>query len=309
MTRDFAIAAAGGLLSALLYLSAPWGLFGPLLALFSPFPLFAVGFGLGLTACALAVAAALLTAAVLGGLSGMLLFAVIYGVPALMIVRFALLSRPNAEGQTEWYPPGLLLTWIALYAAGAFVATAIFITGPDGLERAISQHIDSLREIFPRSGQDGAPIDQALAATKPLFPFLVATWWMAFTIVNGTLAQGVLERRGLALRPSPDLTTTALPHWFAGVMVAAIVVALLGSGWLSFLGGNVARILCVPYFLVGLAVVHSVSTAWPGRRAILFAVYLLLLLLGWIAVVVVAGLGFLDYWAGLRQRFGRPDRG
>ena len=91
------------------------------------------------------------------------------------------------------------------------------------------------------------------------------------------------------------------------VAVAATVAALLGSGWLGFVGTNIALILCVPYFFVGLAVLHTVSAAWSNRTAILFATYVLLLLFSW-AAVLVAGIGVLEHWTGLRERFGGPDR-
>ena len=91
-------------------------------------------------------------------------------------------------------------------------------------------------------------------------------------------------------------------------VVAAAAVALVGSGWLGFVATNIALILCVPYFLTGLAVLHAISARWNGRTAILIAVYLLLLLFGW-PLLVVTGLGMVEHWAGLRQKLGDPGRG
>jgi len=91
-------------------------------------------------------------------------------------------------------------------------------------------------------------------------------------------------------------------------MVAATAAALVGSGWFGFVATNVALILCVPYFLTGLAIIHAVSRNWSGRTAILVALYLLLLLFRW-PLIAIAGLGIVEYWIGLRHRYGAPDQG
>jgi hypothetical protein len=313
MQRNILISVAAGLLSAVLYLSTKWGILGAVIfALFSPLPLFAAGFGLGLTAGAGAALAATLTVALVAGFTAMAVFAVAYAAPVLLIVRFALLSRSAPDGTTEWYPPGPLLAWLALFGIGVFTAMATFMgigtrVEPGGLQAVISGYVDTMRDLIVESGRSGAGIDQVFATIKLIFPFIVATWWMMIIVVNGVLAQKMLERRGWSKRPGPDLRTTALPLWLAGVMVAATVAALLGSGWLGFLGINVALILCVPYFFVGLAVLHTVSADWSSRTAILFAAYVMLLLFGWTAVLVT-GIGYLEHWAGLRKRFGGPNR-
>jgi hypothetical protein len=309
MQRDVLISVAAGLLSAILYLSTKWTVLGAMVfALFSPLPLFAAGLGLGLAAGAGAALAATITVALVANWTGMLVFAIAYAAPALLMVHFALLNRTAEDGTTEWYSPGPLLAWLTLFGIGAFAAAATFTgTGSEGLRAGISGYVDTMRELIVESGQSNARVEQAFTTIKLIFPFIVATWWMITIVVNGVLAQRMLERRGLNRRPGPDLRTTALPPWLAGVMVAATVVALLGSGWLEFLGTNIALILCVPYFFVGLAVLHTVSATWSSRTAILFAAYVLLLLFSWTAVLV-AGIGYLEHWTGLRKRFGGPSR-
>lgn len=309
MQRDVLISVAAGLLSAILYLSTKWAVLGAVVfALFSPLPLFAAGLGLGLTVGAGAALTAAIAVALVTGLTGMVVFAIAYGAPALLVVRFALLNRTGEDGTTEWYPPGMLLAWITLFGIGTFAAVAIFTgSGSEGLRAGISGYVDTMRDLVVESGRSSTQIDQAFTAIKLIFPFIAVTWWMITIVVNGVLAQRMLERRRLSRRPSPDLRTIALPPWLAGVMVAAAVVALLGSGWFGFLGTNIALILCVPYFFVGLAVVHTVSAAWSNRTAILIAAYVMLLLFSWTAVLVT-GIGYLEHWMGLRTRLGGPSR-
>ncbi len=311
MQRNALISVAAGLLSAVLYLSTKWSILGALIfALFSPLPLFATGLGLGLAAGVAAALTATIAVALVANFMGVAVFAIAYVAPPLMVVRFALLHRTAADGTTEWYPPGRLLAWIALFGIVGFTAVAVFtgtITGTGGLRAGISDYVDTMRGMIAEPGRSSAGIDRVFTTVKLIFPFIITTWWMMIMVGNGVLAQRLLERRGWNKRPGPDLWTTALPPWPADVLVAATAAALLGSGWFGFLGINIALILCVPYFLVGLAVLHMVSAAWSSRKAILFAAYVLLLLFSWTAVVV-AGIGYLEHWTGLRERFGGPSR-
>jgi len=312
MQRDLLTAVAAGLASALLALSSSWGILGVLLlTLFAPLPLIAAGLGLGLTAAAIAAATALATVALVQGLGALAVFAASDAVPALMIARFALLNREAPDGTVEWYPLGRLLTWICFLGIALFVISALIAgLGPDGLQARISAFMDPVREAMPKPGTDTAraDTDRVFAALKFMVPAILTTAWLFKLTFNGVLAQKLLARRALSRRPSPDLRTLALPPWLAGVTVAATVVGLLGSGWLGFLGANIAWILWVPYFLVGLAVLHTVSGTWPGRTALLVVAYLFVILFGWLTVAL-AGIGFLEQWLGLRERFGGPGRG
>jgi hypothetical protein len=72
---------------------------------------------------------------------------------------------------------------------------------------------------------------------------------------------------------------------------------------LAFAARNSALALLVPYFLVGLAVVHVWARQWPSRLMILVGFYLLMVLFGGIGMLLVAGLGFMEQWLRLRRRF------
>lgn len=306
MSRDILIAVAAGLACAVLHLATEWGPLGALvLALAAPLPLFAAGLGLGLARAVLAGLVAMVTVAAVAGLPRAALFAATDAVPVLMVVRFALLNRQTEAGGIEWYPPGHLLTWLTLYCAGAFLALAAVLG--QGLEVGISEYVEQFRAFM--GGNEGPAVERMLATLKGVFPFLVVSWWVIILAVNGVVAQKLLARAGRARRPSPDLTATAPMPWLLPAAVAAAAVALVGSGWLGFVATNTALILCVPYFLTGLAVLHAISVRWSGRTAILIAAYLLLLLFGW-PLIVVTGLGMVEHWAGLRRRFaGLPGQG
>lgn len=292
----------------MLHLATEWSLLGALVfALVAPLPLFAAGLGLGVAGGAVAAAVATVAVAAAAGPMRAGLYAATDAVLVVILVRYALLNRATPEGGLEWYPPGLLLGWLTMYAAGAFLVLAL-AWGPENLETGISGYIDGFRQMLAEAARDSAAMDRMVAGLKRVLPFLVVTWWIILMAVNATLAQKILVRTGHALRPSPDLTTTAPPGWILSAAVAAAAVALVGSGWIGFVATNIALILCVPYFLTGLAVIHAISVRWNGRKAILFALYLLLFLFGW-PLIVVTGLGMVEQWIGLRARYGGPGPG
>ena len=169
-------------------------------------------------------------------------------------------------------------------------------------ERSWRRHIDLNLTSVLAGVSAAAPV---MAMVKQILPFVTVSVWLVVIIANAVVGQKLLVRMGRAQRPSPDLSATRLPGFMAPAAVAAAALALVSSGWLGFVATNVALILCVPFFLTGLAVLHAVSARWNGRTVILVATYLLLLLFGW-PLIVVAGLGFMEHWVGLRDKLAGP---
>ncbi|MGY9004961.1 MAG: DUF2232 domain-containing protein [Alphaproteobacteria bacterium] len=310
MQKDALLAIAAGLASAVLHLSTQWSVIGALFfTLLAPLPLFMAGFGLGLTRALPGLVVAGIV--VWGGadFNRFVLFLAADLLPVALVVRFALLNRQTGDSETDvqWYPPGLVLTWIALYGAGAFVlAMVITGSGPGGLQASVDQYVDGFQNLFAKASQNKPALVQMLDSIKRVFPFLVVTWWIVIVAANAAWGQKILVRLGQNRRPTPDFRTIELAPWLASGMVAATVAGLLGSGWLGFVATNVALILGIPYFLVGLAVIHAVSTKWKGRTAVLLSVYLMLFMFGWPALLI-AGLGVMEPWAGVRARYGAPN--
>jgi hypothetical protein len=118
--------------------------------------------------------------------------------------------------------------------------------------------------------------------------------------INGVLAQGALARFGLTWRPSPDIAALTLPK---ALPAAALLCGALAAvpGTVGYLGLNLVLVLSIAFFLAGLAVVHALARRLEARLFMLIAFYAVLFF-GW-PVLVVAGLGFLEPWVGLRRRF------
>jgi len=238
----------------------------------------------------------------LGGTIAGGLFLIVSGVPVLMVGRQALLSRTDADGKTEWYPLGLLVAWLVWMGAGAFVVAGLALQfATDGIEPAIrsflGQGIDRLMADTPEGDRQ-----RILDAIVPWFPAAVIMSWLAMVAVNAALAQGVLARFGRNLRPTPELADIELPQLLTLALGIAGAAALIGPDGVGFLGRNLFLILLVPFFFLGLGVVHAVARKFsPQRPFILVAAYAAMLVLGW-PVALVAGLGLFDQWLGLRRR-------
>lgn len=303
MLRFGLIAAGAGVLSALLYLSVVLGQpSAMLLAYLAQLPLFAVALGMGGLAGVTATGSAALVVSLIGGVIAGGLFLIVSGVPVMVVARKALLNRQDAEGKTEWYPLGLLVTWMVGIGAGAFVIAGILLAmSAEGLEASIRSFLGIWIDRMMASTAEADRL-RILDAIVPWFPAAVVMSWLAMVAVNAALAQGVLSRFGRNLRPSPELADIELPSLLTIALGIAGAAAVVGPDALGFLGRNLFLILLVPFFFVGLGVVHAVARKYSAQKPfILVAAYAAMLVMGW-PVAVVAGLGLFDQWLGLRRR-------
>jgi hypothetical protein len=304
-----AAAIASGLVAALLYLSVLTGSLGALILVYLvQLPLFAAGLSLGAKAVLIAGGTATLVTAAVGGVLSGVLFFLAEALPPMLLVYQALRSRTDGTGAVAWYPPGRLVLWLCGIGAAILLGAALFLTGAaDGFRGTVhgflAGQLDALlgtARTATAAGQKSQAEAMAEALTA-FFPAMAVGSWLIMTTVNGILAQGVLARFGLNRRPAPDMAALTLPRWTAGVLAASLLIALVASGDIGYLGANLAPVLALAYVFAGLAVMHAVLRRQAGRILILVPAYLALLL-GW-PVLLVAACGMIDQWFGLRQRF------
>lgn len=290
------LAIAAGLASALVYLSVlSGGLLGVLLAYVTPLPVVLVGLSHGLSRLAIGCAVGLAVVAVVAPAAA-LPFTVVSLVPALIVVRQALLCRPTAAGTVEWYPPGLVLVWLAMAAVGLLLAGALLGgSGGSGIEAetrdAVSRFVD---EVAP-----GIPADSRALAVKwwsALFPAMLGGAWVLMAALNGVLGQWTVVRAGHALRPTPVYSALDLPPALLAPLLAAAVVGATADGDAGYMGRNLALVLLWPYLFAGLALVHRLLAGKP-RAGLLLAVFYVTFftMSGW-AWLTVAGLGLVSHW-------------
>jgi hypothetical protein len=301
MPQTLGLAVLAGVVSSALFLCLLTGVPGMVLfAYFVQLPLMLAGLAMGLTASMIAVASALLINGVIAGAVATVIYGVIQAVPAVVVVRQALLARQQGQ-DVEWYPPGLLLAQLTCLAGlGIGLAFLLLLDHPGGLQGAIEAFLASALVEMGAIEAEAVPSSE-LGPWMFLFPGLMATSWLVMVVVNAVLAQALAVRLGWNRRPSPDLTRLELPSWLWPALGAAGLVALLGDhGW-GFLGRSLLIVFVVPYVFLGLAVIHTLVRRWSHPGWLLAAVYGALVLLGW-PILAVLLLGFVEDWAHLRRR-------
>ena len=295
LATGIALGAAAGAMYVAVMLGTPGAL---ILVYLTQLPLFAAGLWLGTGA---AVAAGLTGSVVLlaaSDLLGAALFAALNAGPVALLVRQALLARRREDGSLVWYPPGLLAAWLTGMALVGIAAAVLLMGGPEPLQAALR---DVLAQVLDRVyGRQLANREQVAATLATVIPGIVAASWMVTAIVNGALAQGVLARFGANWRPSPGLASLGLPLWLPIALAAAAAATFLGGGP-RFVGVNVIIALSVAFCLAGLAVLHAAVRRLSHPVMALVCFYTTAALFGW-PFVVVAILGLLESWLGLRHR-------
>jgi len=281
--------------------------FGTILALplfyLAPLPLYLAGLGIGSKGVITAGVTAVFTAGLIGNAFTALPFAFAYAIPAMMLCQLALRTRPDTAGNPVWYPEGNLIGTLTIVGATALAFFAMMSimdesTGP--LQETVASLIGTALE---RMGGDIPADTRATLAGNlaPYFPGMAVASWVVMHLVNAAAGQAALVMSGRNLRPKIAYADVTLPDWCSWLLVGAGVVALVVPGDWSYLGRNLVIVALVPFFLQGLAVVHSFARRVSNGTMMLVAFYVLLMALGW-TTFLVAGAGVLEQWIGLRNR-------
>ncbi|MBC8338501.1 MAG: DUF2232 domain-containing protein [Rhodospirillales bacterium] len=310
MPRESFIAIGAGIISALAATAFISHVPGAMMLVYlADLPLFLAGFAFGPQSAAISGAVGFMAAGLIGGGLAAGVFGLLQALPAWLIVRQMLLQRPasSSDNDVKWFPAGDMLCWLTMLAAAFLLfATAASLSGEHGsLSALISDNLDRiLKGIAP----DWDPSHRArmVDVMAPMFPGAIGISWLVMTLLNAIIAQNVLTKMKKALRPTPAYADLELPQWISWPLVAAAALALLGPGEMEYTGRNLAMILSLPLFFLGLAVVHTWARRLSGGGLVLVAFYLILLLSGW-ATLLVAGLGLIELWSGLRYRMAGPS--
>ncbi|MSO77165.1 MAG: DUF2232 domain-containing protein [Alphaproteobacteria bacterium] len=310
MSKEFLIAATLGVVSGVFYAALATGSPGGMvLAYLSQMPLFLAGLSAAWPIAAVGAAVAAVIVAGIGGLASTGLFLLTSAVPAVLLVRQALLNRPTAAGDLEWYPPGMLVAWLAGLPAIALAALALFAMGEEGgLEGMVLAFMTAFLKSVGTANPGGNEATVKTLVTA-ILPGLVGCSWMFMVIVNGVLAQGLLIGFQRNQRPAPRLGDMVLPSWLLYALAASLLIAVVGGGGLGYIARNLALMFALAFFLQGLGVVHALIARMRARATMtLVMFYVLLILLGWTALLVTL-LGIVEPFVAIRARLaGRPPR-
>ena len=304
MHKQLIISAGGGLVSAVLALGLLTGSSGALLfAYFALLPVLLIGLSLGLVKVVIAIVVAAIAVAGLAGPAQAAVYVASIAMPAWLITRYGVTSRSRPGGVSAAYSPGDILVRVAI-GGGLLLMLAALATGNSdrGFESWVETFIE--RMLSARLAAAGAEAERALFAQSltPLFPAITALSWLVMVVINAALAQTLLTRGGKNLRSGVAYAQTAIPEWYYWVFIAAASLSLLASGPVEYLTRNLAIILAAPFLFVGLGVIHCLARRVTAPGIALTTFYVVLILFSW-AGIIIAGLGFLEPWARLSQRF------
>ena len=318
MPISLIIGAGSGLVSAALFASASTATsLAGLLFYLAPLPLCLAGLGWGGMAALLSALTGTVVVAASLGAATAAVFALSVAAPTALLAHLALLSRPAATpngqvvGALEWYPPGRIIGWAALIA-GLLAGILVLTIGYDQ-----EAYRDTIRQILEHStlkelDRNGTVFtEEAIASLSSVLaralPAAFAVIWLTITLFNLWIAALIVDASGRALRPWPDLRGFELPNLLVPIFAGALAASFL-PGLPGLLATGLAGALLFAYVLQGLAVIHLYSRGLPFRAVLLTAIYLGILLLGWVAIVV-AILGLAEPLLGLRQRGQPPTSG
>jgi Predicted membrane protein (DUF2232) len=318
MPISLIIGAGSGLVSAALFASAATATsLAGILFYLAPLPLCLAGLGWGGMAALLSALTGTVVVAASLGAATAAVFALSIAAPTALLAHLALLSRPAATpsgqvvGALEWYPPGRIVGWAALIA-GLLAGILVLTIGYDQ-----EAYRDTIRQILEHStlkelDRNGTVFtEEAIASLSSVLaralPAAFAVIWLTITLFNLWIAALIVDASGRALRPWPDLRGFELPNALVPIFAGALAASFL-PGLPGLLATGLAGALLFAYVLQGLAVIHLYSGGLPFRAVLLTAVYLGILLLGWVALVVGI-LGLAEPLLGLRQRKQPPTSG
>jgi Predicted membrane protein (DUF2232) len=291
----FASVASGSLLSLFLFYLAPL-----------PILIAALGWS-HLSGLIAAVVASVCLGLVFGPL---FFFAFLLGiaVPAWWLGYLALLARPAAGGEVEWYPPGRLVLWAAALAAGVVAIALLQIGGDtDTIRNGLKEALGRLLRLETGGAPDEPLSLPGIAEPERLIELLaimlppVAAGCGALTLVlNLWIAGRVVDLSGRLKRPWPDIPGMTFPRYAPALLALAIAAAFVPA-LVGLIATLFAGTLSIAFTLLGLAVLHAVTRGVPGRTAILGGAYAAVFVLGWPALAAVL-LAIADMIFGWRAR-------
>jgi hypothetical protein len=279
-----------------------------MLSYFSSVPLFLTGLGAGVGSSVAALGAGVAALCLIKQPAFAVLFAVLYGLPVIGLTRLAL-RKPVPVGRGERN----ILMAITLYPCGLFLAAVVATAKYKGGLLALTT--GKMNEMFaPIKNQpnaDPAMVENfmnALQRVIPLSPALIGCTWMILMLLGIIIAQSILKQQGWNLRPDFALASISIPSWLVFAAAATGLAGTFAHAPFDYIGTNLCIMLCVPFFFVGLAVVHVWAATTKAKIAILIGFYAILTVLVW-SSLLVAGLGAFDQWFNFRQRLAGKQQG
>jgi hypothetical protein len=303
MYREPIIAIGAGIASALLSTSVAVGSgIGLILAYFSLLPVLLVGLSQGPRSTTIATVSGIVCAILLTNIFQGGLFGISVALPGWLIVRYVLMTQTTQSNSTNWLPIGEVLARLVAFGGIILVLSAItYFDSPGGLPKSIETFLD---KMISARFQFGVAVDRQLIVERlvPLFPAVTVSSWVLMTLVNSLLAQSILIKASINLRPTIYYSKITVPEWIYWAIVGSGTLALIGSGSFEYIGRNLSVILAIPFFLVGLSVIHTMARQLRSPGVVLVAFYFFMVISSWV-IFVAAIIGFFEEWNQIRGKY------
>ena len=237
---------------------------------FAALPLFFVGFSWGLPRLLISSLVAFSIFAIGSSLQSGAVFFLTTLLPAILIVsRFI-------KGD----PAGHIVSWMTGFAMVLFLSIIIVLS---------IHSINVLEIIHEWIGffVDEKALKSLHGKIIPLFPGISSVTWILMNLVNASLAQRLVMRANLSLRPYPLPSDNQLYEHWDMVLALSLLLMLTGVPLFDFIGQNLAIICCVPLFFLGLKVIYSWLSQFADPKLWLIVIVFMSILLVWPGMIIV----------------------
>lgn len=283
-----------GLISGILFFITSIGVLTGVFVMFAPVvPLLWAGLRLGGHAIGHAAAIAVGLSALLLGVHGASLILLVFIMPAFVFGRQLLKARLTRQGGIEWYAAGNAVVALVTYMAIAFILLGYYFAGGESdLLTLVQQNIETGAQAMEPAVADQF---QTLAARYPYFVF-GSVLWVSVLIMYGAacFANFICKTYGKALRPSLALAPFDPPLYVPVWLLMSGLVGFFVPHETAYIPQTVFFIFLIPYFLLGIALLHVKARGWEGKSMWLGLFYVMLVMSQW-PVLVMAGWGFISH--------------
>ncbi|WP_149539766.1 hypothetical protein [Siccirubricoccus phaeus] len=273
-------AGAAGFAAAFLLVWALRGLPGGTLSFWlAGLPLFAAGFGFGVTAAVLGGALAVLLVGVTAGLAPAFILLATAAAP----VPLLLLAGQRRGG----YALGLPLALLGLWPLAVLLLTALFLADDGGVDATLRAVVEVVLDRL------GVPASEGLVTTLVRLKAGALGFWAALALLGqAAAALRLLARCGLPVAGMPAWSAVRLPGWYPLLPPVAALAYLAAPE--AVLPLSALLLLLIPLFLQGVAGVHRRLEGRQSRPLMLAAFYLLLAMFLQVMGPGLIGLGLYD---------------
>lgn len=147
--------------------------------------------------------------------------------------------------------------------------------------------VDQVRQSVKLVSRYMTGVIAAGSVSGLMLGLFLARWWQA-ALYN----PGGFRQEFVALKTRPILAMTSL---------VILAVAVIGTGGIAEIAGNISILLFVLYAFIGTAVVHVLISTVQAKRILLSIFYLIIFIIPH-ALLPVALIGLTDAWLDLRSK-------